>query len=123
MCVWQSEHGRTLTHKLGKLAVKLLPTTGGSLTLDNMETYPTVRANEDIAALIFKLHDGSNTELIIPGNEPTSNNTVSIDNPFIKTSAQANTAAAVILQSYGGNMFETVGRRTRRERICADKAV
>ena len=49
-------------------------------------------------------------KLIIPGNEPTSNNTVSIDNPFIKTSAQANTAAAVILQSYGGNMFETVGR-------------
>jgi hypothetical protein len=94
----------------GKLAVKLLPTTGGYLTLDNMETYPTVRANEDIAALIFKLHDGSDTELIIPGNEPTSNNTVSIDNPFIKTAAQANAAAAVILKSYGGNMYETIGR-------------
>ena len=37
----------------GKLAVKPLPVIGGIATLDNMENYPTVRANDDIAALIF----------------------------------------------------------------------
>ena len=94
----------------GKLAVKPLPVIGGIATLDNMENYPTVRANDDIAALIFKLYDVEGTEYIVAGNEPTSNNTVSIDNPFIKTTAQANAAAAVILKSYGGNMYETVGR-------------
>ena len=39
-----------------------------------------------------------------------SSDTVSIDNPFIKTQAAAQAVAERILKFYGGNAFETVGR-------------
>ena len=94
----------------GKLALKAIGTGGGSVTLDNLEQYPTVKANEDIAAVIFTLHDGNSTQYSVAGNAAASSATLSIDNPFIKTQAQAQTVAARILQFYGGNAFETVGR-------------
>lgn len=96
----------------GKLAVEPYWSQGASLTLDNLNSYPVMKANDDLAALIFTLYDGSGegVEYVVSGNSTASSNTVSIQNPFIHTQAQALTAARQILATYGGNQLETTGR-------------
>lgn len=94
----------------GKLAVEPLWNQGNKITLDNLQSYPTIKANEDVAALIFKLNDGNDTQYIVSGNSTASSETKSIQNPFIKTEEQALTAAKMILATYGGNRIETTGR-------------
>lgn len=94
----------------GFLAVEPLWSEGNKLTLDNMVNYPVMRANEDIAALIFTLNDGNNTQYIVSGTSAGSPNTVTVENPFIQTQEQALVAARQILSTYGGNKLETVGR-------------
>lgn len=94
----------------GYLTVEPFWSQGNKLDLDNMETYPTMRANDDVGALIFTLADGNDTQYVVSGTSAASANTVSIDNPFIKTTAQALTAARLILSTYGGNVLETTGR-------------
>lgn len=79
---------------------------GSSLTLDDMERYPTITANDDLAAVIFKLNDTEETTYTVSGNSTASSRTVSISNPFITTAAQALTAARSILGFYGGNRLE-----------------
>lgn len=81
---------------------------GNKLTLDNLTRYPVMKANDDIAAIIFTLSDG--TQYVVSGNATSSSNTVSIKNPFLHTTAAALTAAKMILSDYGGNKLETVGR-------------
>lgn len=81
---------------------------GNKVTLDELERYPVIRANDDLAAILFTLSDG--TEYTVSGNSTASSNTVSVHNPFIHTTAQALTAAKMILSTYGGNKLETVGR-------------
>ena len=83
---------------------------GNKLTLDNMETYPVMRANGDVGALIFTLNDGNQTQYVVGGTSAASNETLTIQNPFIKSQAQALTAARLILATYGGNQLETTGR-------------
>lgn len=94
----------------GYLAIEPLWSEGNKITLDNLNDYPTMKANEDIAAIIFTLNDGNKTQYVMSGNSVTSSNTKSITNPFIKTQSQALTAAKAILANYGGNLFEIVGR-------------
>lgn len=94
----------------GYLAAEPLWSEGNKLTLDNLTAYPIMRANSDVAAIIFTLHDGSGTQYIVSGNSTASSETVSVDNPFIHTQAQALTAARMILSTYGGNQLETTGR-------------
>ena len=94
----------------GYLAAEPLWDQGNKLTLDNLVNYPTMKANNDIAAIIFTLNDGSDTQYVVAGNSTASSETKSIDNPFIKTQAQALTAARQILAAYGGNRYEIVGR-------------
>lgn len=94
----------------GALTAEPLWNQGSKLTLDNLEQYPTMKANTSIAALIFQLADGAETELVIPGNQTASEQTVTVQNPFIHTAEQAFTAARVILSCYGGNVIETTGR-------------
>lgn len=96
----------------GYLTAEPLWSQGSKLTLDNMETYPVMRANDDLAVLIFTLYDGSDngTEYTVSGTATASGNTVSIQNPFIHTQAQALTAARLILSTYGGNQLEATGR-------------
>lgn len=67
-----------------------------------------MKANESLAALIFQLSDG--TEQVISGNSTSSEKTVTVQNPFIHTAAQALEAAKLILSCYGGNVIETTGR-------------
>lgn len=94
----------------GKLAVEPYWHEGNKLTLDNLNSYPIMRANSDVSALIFELNDGSDSLYVVSGTSTASNETVNIRNPFIKTAAQALTAARLILSTYGGNQLETTGR-------------
>ena len=60
-------------------------------------------------ALGFRaLSDG--TEYVVSGNSTSSEKTVTIENPFLHTQAQALTAARLILSCYGGNQLELTGR-------------
>ena len=94
----------------GYLAVEPLWSEGNKLDLDNMTQYPVMKANNDLAAIIFTLNDGNNTQVVVNGTSLGSSETVSISNPFITTRAQALTAARLILSTYGGNRLEAVGR-------------
>lgn len=92
----------------GALTIEPFWNQGVSLTLDNLTSYPTIRANDDIARLDFTLSDG--TELSYPGTSAAAPRTASIANPFLHTEAAAAKAARMILSAYGGNQIETVGR-------------
>lgn len=94
----------------GKLTAEPLWSEGNKLDLDNMRTYPIMKANDDIAALVFKLYDGENTQLVVSGTSASADKTASIDNPFIHTEAHALEVARTILAAYGGNQIETTGR-------------
>lgn len=94
----------------GYLAVEPLWNQGSKIDLDNLMAYPTMKANDDIAALIFTLNDGSSTQYVISGNSTASSNTLTVSNPFIQTKDQALTAARQILSTYGGNQLELTGR-------------
>lgn len=94
----------------GDLTAEPLWSEGNKVTLDNLNSYPTMKANGDVAALIFTLNDGADTKYIVSGNATSSSETVSIDNPFIKTEAQALAAARLILATYGGNVLDLTGR-------------
>lgn len=94
----------------GDLTAEPLWSEGNKVTLDNLNGYPVMKANGDVAALIFTLNDGAGTKYIVSGNATSSSETVSIDNPFIKTQAQALAAAKLILSTYGGNVLDLTGR-------------
>lgn len=94
----------------GDLTAEPLWSEGNRVTLDNLNGYPVMKANGDVAALIFTLNDGAGTKYIVSGNATSSSETVSIDNPFIKTEAQALAAARLILSTYGGNVLDLTGR-------------
>lgn len=94
----------------GYLAVEPMWSQGNKQDLDNLNVYPTMKANDDLAAIVFTLYDGSDTQYVVSGNTTTSSATKSVKNPFIHTQAQALTAAKNILATYGGNRLETVGR-------------
>lgn len=94
----------------GYLAAEPLWDQGDEITLRNLNSYPTIRANSDIAAIIFTLNDGKNTQYVVSGNSSASSETQSINNPFIKTQDEALTAARLILSTYGGNKIEITGR-------------
>ena len=83
---------------------------GNKLDLDNMTSYPVMKANDDLAVLTFKLFDSTGTVLNISGNATSSSNTLTVSNPFLHTTAQAQTAARQILSQYGGIKLETVSR-------------
>lgn len=103
----------------GKLALKAIGNSGGSVALDDLESFPTVSANEDVAALIFTIHNGASElpQHTVAGNAPASSNTLSIDNPFIKSTTAADAVAARILKFYGGNAFDSTGRGDPAEEI------
>lgn len=103
----------------GKLAVEPLWNQGNKLTLDNLERYPVMKANESLAALIFQLalpglpegqEDTRQKTFVVSGNSTSSEKTVTIINPFLHTKDQALEAARLILSQYGGNVYETTGR-------------
>lgn len=105
----------------GALCAEPLWNEGNKYTLDNLNKYPTMKANESLAALIFQLavegkadKDGNTPteqqEFVVSGNSTTSEKTVTIINPFLHTTDQALSAARLILAQYGGNQLELTGR-------------
>lgn len=105
----------------GALCAEPLWNEGNKLTLDNLNTYPTMKANESLAALIFQLavpgeadEEGNiptvQQEFVVSGNSTTSEKTVTIINPFLHTTDQALAAARLILAQHGGNLLEITGR-------------
>lgn len=94
----------------GNLTAEPLWSQGNKVNLTELVNYPTMMANSSIAALIFTLADGNNTQIVVSGNATSAETTVSVENPFIHTQAQALTAARLILSCYGGNVIETTGR-------------
>lgn len=92
----------------GKLAVEPFWSQGNSITLDNVEKYPTMSANKDVAFIRFNLSDG--TTVTVEGTSISSPNTVEISNPFIHTQEAALAAAREIIAIYGGNVLTTIGR-------------
>lgn len=86
----------------GYLAADALRADGNSLTLDNLNKYPTIMANDDAASVTV---NGYTTE----GNAPASGNTVEITNPFVSNGGEV-AAARSLLSYYGGNRMQTVGR-------------
>ena len=96
--------------KTGFLNVEPFWNVGNKYDLDNMPSYPTMRANDDLAVLTFKLYDGAETVYNISGNATSSSNTITVSNPFIHTKEQAMTAARQILSQYGGIKLELTER-------------
>lgn len=94
----------------GFLAIEPLWSRGNKIDLDNLNQYPTMRSNEDIAAIIFTLADSESTRFVVMGNSSAASGTVSVQNPFISTAEQALVAARQILSTYGGNCIELTGR-------------
>lgn len=94
----------------GYLTAEPLWNQGNKTLLTALVGYPTMKANESVASLIFNLADGNNTQYVVSGNSTSSEKTITIENPFIHTTAEALTAARLILSCYGGNLIETTGR-------------
>ena len=94
----------------GDLTAEPLWSQGNKLDLDNMVSYPVMKANDDLAVLTFQLYDDAKTVVNISGNATSSSKTLTVSNPFIHTAEQARNAAKQILSQYGGIKLETTGR-------------
>lgn len=106
----------------GALTAEPLWNEGNKYDLDNLVSYPTMKANRSLAALIFQLAMPPETdpetgetvertrEYVVSGNSTTSEETVTITNPFLHSTDQALAAARNILAQYGGNILELTGR-------------
>lgn len=102
----------------GKLKVsKLEMESGNRITLDNMDKYATMSANDDIADITFKLD--SNAEVTFPGNNTDSEVSLSVNNPFIHTTDDARKAVVSCLFEYGGRSFD-VSSRGNPSSECGD---
>ena len=86
----------------GYLKIGPLSDDGNKITLDNLNKYPAMSANEDAAAITVN-------EYTIEGNAPSCGNTVSVNSPFLKDADRLN-RAKTLLSFYGGNKLETLGR-------------
>ena len=91
----------------GYLTAEPMWNEGNKVLLRNLAQYPTMSANESVAALIFELDSG---QYVVSGNSTSSEKTITISNPFIHNSTQAMAAARLILSCYGGNVLNLTGR-------------
>ena len=86
----------------GFLAAEALREDGNRLTLDNLNKYPTISANDDAATVTV---NGYTAE----GSAPACGDTVEVVNPFLPEGGEVS-AARSLLGYYGGNKMQTVGR-------------
>lgn len=86
----------------GYLAAEPLWSEGNKITLENLNKYPTIRANDDVASITV---NGYTTQ----GNSPSCGNTLEIKNPFLSI-GESVMAARSILSFYGGDKIELTGR-------------
>ena len=99
----------------GKLRVFLPEGTDGvTIGADNMNSYPKNQPEDSIAQIKFRLADEDNTEYTVNGTLAAADKSLSISNPFIHTTAQADAAAQYILSWYGRTQFTVYGRGDMR---------
>ena len=91
----------------GFLTFEPLWNQGNQITLDNMQRYPTMQANDEIATITF---DIAGSKLTVSGGGQNSSSSLSINNPFIHSDTQALKCARQILTAYSGNKLEITGR-------------
>lgn len=84
----------------GYLTAEPMWNDGNKITLDNLNKYPTMMANEDVAYITINGYTAA-------GNAPSCGNTVEITNPYVRDKVAA---ARSMLSFYGGNKIETLGR-------------
>lgn len=93
--------------KTGKLTIEPTWDQGTSFTLDNLESYPEVSANDNLSVILFQM---GQEQLVVSGNTASSANTVSVSNPFLHTTESVLAAGRHILTAYGGNKLKLTGR-------------
>ncbi len=86
----------------GYLTAEPLWNEGNRLTLRNLNKYPTMKANDDVASVTVNGY-------AIEGTAPSCGNTVEVDNPFLPDGERLE-AARALLSFYGGDRLELVGR-------------
>jgi hypothetical protein len=102
----------------GYLKVAPPPESGGTtIPLGQMTEVPKQSDNEDIASITFQINDVGKTKHTVDGTIKAASKTLSISNPFIKTTTQADTVARYILRQFGGNRYEIMGRGDMRSEI------
>lgn len=96
----------------GDLLVEPVGSGGGELTLDNLTGFPSIQANNDLAAVNVTIYNGENPRPVytVPGSQPSSSRNQNVQNPFIHTQVRAAAAASLILSAFGGNKITTAGR-------------
>lgn len=87
----------------GNLLVEPLWNDGNQYDLDNIEKYPTMSKNDDVATIECAGYEFS-------GNEISSGNSIKIDNPFLTNTEKINNAVRSVLSIKGGNVMSTTGR-------------
>jgi hypothetical protein len=109
ICMFTGTFARA-DEETGFLAIEPVWNEGNKITLDNLNEYPVMAANQDLAAIFFTLNDSNKTQLVVSGNSASASQTISIVNPFIKDAENAFRVARNILSYYGGNVIDLVGR-------------
>ncbi len=86
----------------GYLAAEPVWHEGSRVTLDNLNSYPVMSANDGAAAVTVSGYT-------VPGGDPAGR-PIEVKNPFPTTDGQKRLLAQTILSSCGGNRFELTGR-------------
>lgn len=96
----------------GFLAVEPVWNEGDKVTLDDIEAYPIISANEDIGVVSFTIYKSatSTSKYYVSGNSEAAASSLSIDSPFIHTEEQARDVAKRIMESVGGNVYSIISR-------------
>lgn len=96
----------------GYLAVEPVWHEGDKVTLDDIEAYPTISANDDIGVVSFTIYESSTStkKYYVAGNSEAAASSFSLDNPFIHSEEQARGVARRIMESVGGNVYGIVSR-------------
>lgn len=89
----------------GYLAAEPAWNEGNKITLDNLNKYPVMCANDNVAAVIVNDYVG-------PGNSETASKTIEVSNPFVGSAAKDKKLKIYqsIISACGGNRLELVGR-------------
>lgn len=98
----------------GDLTIEPLWSEGNRVKLTQLTDYPAMQSNTDTSMLIFKIPDESSATgegtYIVYGPHASSEESVTINNPFIHDLAGAKAAAKLILSTRGGYQYQITGR-------------
>lgn len=92
---------------------------GNSYDLDNLNGYPEIAENNDVAAVVVTIQNSlGDSKVTFGGTKATANESRTIDNPFINNNTDAQRVAFYALQFYGGMVYSTIGRGNPSSELC-----